>query len=369
MTKGNAIESELDEAQAAGFHDADSEDDNFADMFDENEELVDDGSGGDPVEAEYADPHDDEPADEAGATGVAQDLASAAADDDQLGGPGGDPSEELDGGDDEAGEAAEGDEEWPEILLRSMGMDQEQAEASFGTPEVMADHLRQFDTNLIQSRRAQVPAPAPAPEPEAEEPDFDVESVIPEDWSDDVKDTFRKMSDAFDQKMAARDKRIEAQEQALVQQRMREEAVANQRYADEFDEFVDNLGDAWIGTFGKGKTEKLDSETFAYRNRIMLDQTAGQLAASLHEQGMPVPDATELRLRAMHSMFPQMTRQAAAREVAEQVEQRQRQFTHRPSGRRSKPMSGEMRAIKRAQDLFDKRGMSEAHLDDEIDEI
>jgi hypothetical protein len=366
------MKSELEEAKAAGFAEADTEDDQYIDMFDENEELKDDGStndSGKAAEDEWADPHEgDEVLPEAGGevdeTELTNEMVQAAQADGDT-----ETGYEDDAGDSEDGEAEEGDEEFPELLLTSMGMDESEAKESFGTPQAMADQLRRFDTNMINQVRREAPAIEHTAAEEKQEEQFDIESIIPEDWDDSVKDTFRKMSEVFDKKMEARDQRIAAQEEALQKQRQREEAVSNQRYVDEFDEFIDNLGDDWKGAFGTGKTQNLNEKTVAYQNRVLLEETSGQLSVALARQGLPVPSSTELRIRALHSMFPQENRHQIERKTVEKVEQRQRQFTHRPTGRRSKSITGELRAIKRAEDLFEKRGMPVDRFEEEIDEI
>jgi hypothetical protein len=372
MARNDTIQSEMDDARNAGF------DDGFADegmggqnLFDEEPgQLEDDGS--DPPDAEYDDYNtaDDEPGSWMGGRSAEARAEQGAGDEDYQ--------------DEEGG--SEGDEvEWPEELLHVAGIDAATAAASYSSPQELAALVHQHDANLIQSAQWQQPQPIappvappiappvapPVAPPQQELPptldqEIDLDKIIPEDWNDDSRDVLHQFGAQFKNALAARDKTIAAQQQAIQAQEQAVAAANHRSYVNEFDEFVEGLGDEYAGQFGRGSFEALSAaspNSMAVQNRIMLDNMANGLARALQTRGQTVPSSDELRIRALYAMFPQKQAQATERRVSQEVEQRQRQLTARPQGSPGKRLTGEARAIARLENLYDKSGWN---VDDEI---
>ena len=257
-------------------------------------------------------------------------------------------------------DAEEGGEEelFSPELLSAAGLTAEEAEASFGTPEALESAVRMMDRRFYQAgqlagQQGFAGQAAPAPPVAAAQPTEDDSFEFPktsdgQEWDDDTKLLFKAFSKKYEAELEKRDAALAALWQEKQDQSLRQ-------YVQEFDGFVNGLGDEYKAFLGNGTRETLPG--IAKQNRIHLDSVAATYAAGRRAHGQPDLTLHELLARSLPIAFPEVQAKAAKREVLSQVEQRQRMQTQRPSHRRTSKLTGDERAIRNANAFLAKRGV------------
>jgi hypothetical protein len=264
-------------------------------------------------------------------------------------------------------------------LLNAAGLTEEEATASFGTPEALTSAVRMLDQRYLQAGQ-QLAAPV-APQPvqfQTQQPQQQTQQVTPpeewepfelpppsdaEDWDADTKALVNALDQRHRSELAKRDALLQQQQQAMqlvLQDRMESQRKA---YVDQFDGFVNELGDEYQSFLGKGTYRDMNPNSVFMRNRAHLDNTAAQYAAGRRAHGQPELSTKELLSRSLSLAFPSAGADVVRREVLDQVGQRQKLLTVRPTQRRSSKMTPEDRAVQNANNFLQSKGMPVVHDD------
>jgi hypothetical protein len=270
--------------------------------------------------------------------------------------------------DDEAAESA-----FPEYLLEAAGITAGEAESQFGTPEALGAAVRMLDSRFLQAgallvgQQGAPPLQPPTPLQQVQPPqqvtiegddDFELPPMSGDEvWDDDTKALVQALNKKYKSELSKRDEQLLQHQQTLQSLLQEKHMDAQQRYVDEFDEFVNELGREYKALLGEGSGYELKRESIAMQNRVHLDSIAAQYAAGRRAHGQPDLPLKSLFSRSLKLAFPDADTQATRREVVDQVGARQRMVTQRPSQRRTSKMTGEEKAIAHANELMRARGM------------
>ena len=269
--------------------------------------------------------------------------------------------------------------EFEQYLLEAAGLTAEQAKNDFGSPDALKSAVRMLDARFVAagqqvlSQRRQVPdtqqqQSAARQQPTSDEKPAELPAFkLPkpkesDDWDEDTKALVDSIKGHFEAQLSAQQKAFNerlGQQQAATEQMLAERARAEQlSYVEEFDGFVNKLGDAWKPLLGQGSGFDLPKEGMAYQNRVHLDTIAAQLKAGLEVQGRPELDREQLLNRALQIAFPEQNKLAVKKEVTEQITSRQRMMTQRPTAKGGTPKSGQEKAEKTTVDWYKKHGFT-----------
>jgi len=269
----------------------------------------------------------------------------------------------AEGGDDDEGDgSAAAEPEFPIDLLNAAGLTASEAKEQFLTPEALETQVRSMDARFVQAGQTYQytpPAVIPAaPERQAEtgskEKTGFLEDDFGKDWDEDTRQVAMEISKRFQQQLAERDKALQQHAEALSLMARQTQVEQQQRYVQEFDGFVSELGDTWKPILGSGDGYSLPVNSLALQNRVHLDRIASQMEAGRRAYNQPDLGRKDLLSRALRVAFPEAQKQAVRREVIADAAKRQRLVTERPTHRRSKQMTGEERAIHAAENFFKK---------------
>lgn len=283
-----------------------------------------------------------------------------------------------------AGEAAaqksEGGKEEPQFdteLVTAAGLRSvDEAKELFGTPKALEAAVRLMDQRsiLVASEQQRYVAPAqPTTQTQSKIPDVsdpgDFKMPDPpegEEWDDATVAVVKSLHAHFDAKFKAQQESLQKQQEVTEQFVQDRQSQELRRYIDEFDGFVEQLGDDWKATFGKGSGFELDPKGIHLQNRVVLDQASKNLATGRKAQGLPELSQPELLKRALRVAFPQQQETEIRKKVTEEVVNRQKLITPRPGGKVSKPQhkTGEAAAAGFAERWYAERGMASAPFDD-----
>lgn len=291
---------------------------------------------------------------------VAQDQADGGGDDDADASAV--PAAAGDDDDDGSAAAKVSVPEFPADLLNAAGLTASEAKEQFLTPEALEIQVRSMDARFVQAGQpyqymppAVIPA-APERQVEAgskEKPGF-LEDDFGKDWDEDTRQVAVEISKRFQQQLAERDKALQQHAEALASISRQTQVDQQQRYVQEFDGFVSELGDTWKPIFGSGDGYSLPVNSLALQNRVHLDRIASQMEAGRRVYNQPDLGRKDLLSRALRVAFPEAQEKSVRRGVIADATKRQRLVTERPTHRRSKQMTGEERAIHAAENFFKK---------------
>lgn len=285
---------------------------------------------------------------------------------------------------------AKGEDQEPEFdpaLIAAAGLASvEEAKVQFGTPNALANAVRMLDERAVRAAedalrfhvmtqgRQHVPAPV-VRQDQMNLPDPAAEFQMPpppagEEWDDATIALFKGLHDQFNAKLKAQRHEIEATK--IFQQQLADERRSHElrRYVEEFDSFVNNLGDDWKPLLGEGTGFELPKQSLALKNRVHLDTVAKQLQFGRQQQNLPELGQNELLSRALRVAFPQRQEQVVRRQVEEEVSARSKMITARPTSKAGNKVQGVGSAVSHAEGWYAKRGMAPLPLDEyEYDEI
>lgn len=259
------------------------------------------------------------------------------------------------------GEVEEATSEYAPELLSAAGLSEEEAAATFGSPTALAAAVRMMDQRFLQAgqqlaaQHQTAPPRQPAPQAVTPPEEFDpFEFPEPSDgqeWDDDT----RALVTALHKHHQAELKKRDAALAMVMQDRME---AQRQAYINQFDGFVNSLGDDYAAVLGKGTFQEIKPGSVFMQNRAHLDSVAAQYAAGRRAHGQPELPTNELLARSLLLAFPEAGAGAVRRQALDQVSQRQRMVTARPSQRRASKLTAEERAIRHAEEFMRARGMA-----------
>ena len=278
---------------------------------------------------------------------------------------------------------AKGEDQEPEFdpsLLAAAGLaSAEEAKVQFGTPKALENAVRLIDMRsvgvaeaaLAQHLAAQTRQTPPTPQQQiqtitpASAPEFKMpDPPEGEEWDNATIALFKGLHDQFAQRLDAQKAEIEAAKAFQAQLAIEREQHELRRYVDEFDSFVNKLGDDWKPLLGEGSGFQLKKDSLQLRNRVQLDSISKQLAFGRSAQGLPELSKEDLLTRALRVAFPQKQEQQVRQKVEEEVANRSRMLTNRPTSKATKGKTGEQAAASYAEEWYNKRGMQALPNDD-----
>ena len=264
------------------------------------------------------------------------------------------------------------DNEYPEELLAAAGLTLEQAQ-EFGSVQAVQSAVRYLDTQFVsQGNKALESAPAAQPLEDivVEEDNWELpEPVESSEWDEDTKRLATSMVDKFKGMLSKRDRQLKEQ-QEFIQQYVQEQQREKQRQSlDEFDGMVNSLPDEWVPLLGRGTAFDLDPNSLAFNNRVHLDRTMIALQQGNLAAGRPPIQRDELMIRSLGVAFPDVQRQVIRNEVIEEVGQRQRLMTSRPTQRRQPAMTPVQKAAQTAKEWYRQHNLGNEDTDDENFEL
>ena len=299
------------------------------------------------------------------------------------------PDENFPGGKDAASEKSEPVEEestepkFDPLFIRAAGLnDEEEAKIQFGTPKALENAVRLLDQKSVNLAEAalnahlqsqtQQQAVAQTPTPAETETEFKMpEPPDGEEWDEATVAIVKSLQEQFTRELRQQQRIIEEQRQATESIISERKQVELRRYVDEFDGFVNKLGDEWKPLLGEGSGYQLEPKSLALKNRVHLDTIAKQLSYGRQQQGLPELPQEELLSRSLRVAFPQQQEKVIRKQVEKEVQKRQGMMTARPSGRAGgRPKQGIDAAAATAEKWYAARGMGSRPGDDmEYDEI
>lgn len=278
--------------------------------------------------------------------------------------------------------------EFDPILLKAAGLaTADEAKTQFGSPKALENAVRLLDAkavtvaqDVIRQQQAHEEAERRvAKEVEQREtaahetPKFEMPKPPEgEEWDEATVALVQGLQSQFSQQFEEQ-RQLLAQQQTVIQQVVQEKQQADlRRYVDEFDGFVNELDSkTWAPVLGKGSGFGLKRDSQELKNRAQLDMVASQLAFGRQQQKLEELPRRELLSRALRVAFPEKQEQALRKEVEQEVMQRQKLITNRPTAKVSAPVkSGASAAASRAEAWYAQRGMASLPADEfEYDEI
>lgn len=268
------------------------------------------------------------------------------------------------------------------ILLNAAGLTKEEAVIQFGTPTALENAVRMLDQRSVSiadmalqqylASRQHVPAETQTRTPAPAETEFKMpDPPEGEEWDETTVALVRGLQQQFTAKLQEQQAVLERQ-QVVTQSFLEERNNAElRRYVNEFDGFVNGLGEEWAPLLGKGSGFEIKPDGIEMKSRVHLDTVAKQLAFGRAQQGNPELPRQELLARALRVAFPQKQEQVVRKQVEKEVSKRQAMVTNRPGGRAGGlPKSGVDAAADRAEKWYAARGMATLPADDfNYDEI
>lgn len=219
------------------------------------------------------------------------------------------PADELPVGDatqsgDEPGQEEQAEPEFDAALLASIGMEESQAKAQFGTPEALKNAVRLVDQNAMQiawqQEQQQLP---PEQHQQVDEQGQEQQTNIPgprspdefqlpepsdgEEWDDDVYSIVEALNSHWSAKLDAVQQELDTQRQhteSFLESQQQEAAI---QYVEAFEARVNALGDEWTELLGKGDGREMPIDSPHVQNRLHLDSVTKLIAKGHAAQGRP----------------------------------------------------------------------------------
>lgn len=273
------------------------------------------------------------------------------------------------------GEETEGESEStvgdfaPELLTRAerYGYDAEAAKR-FGSPEnlqwAMAEADRvaaEWAQKQFEVAEANVPPAAP-PQPQVQPPPaqpqaptqfkLDKAKLAEQGFDDDTINLLSDMDGFYQQQMTAMQQLLIAHHQQLQQSTGQVQADEEAQFEQDLDAFFDKLGPDWEAEFGKGPMHVLKdnrSQAAQAEARRKLASTVFGLRFTDGQSNRQKETNAELAQRALNALHFKKQQEIARKALANTAGKRRAQAVARPGGQRTIPMTGEQKAIKRAE--------------------
>jgi hypothetical protein len=270
----------------------------------------------------------------------------------------------------------------PELIAAAGLKDAAEAKIQFGTPKALENAVRLMDQksvsvaetaltlHLAQQRQQQeqtTKIPAELKLPEFKMPD----PPEGEEWDEATVRLAKSLHEQSIAQLKLVHDQLDQQKKFNDDLQQERRFAETRRYVEVFDEFVTELGEDWKPLLGDKPGPQLDKQGLHLKNRVLVDQTAKQLAFGRQQQGLEPLPQKELWTRALRVAFPQKQEQVVREKVEKEVSERQKSFTARPTGRAGgKPRQGVDAAAATAEKWYRDRGMGSRAGDDfEYDEI
>jgi len=139
-------------------------------------------------------------------------------------------------------------------------------------------------------------------------------------------------------------------------------AKAHEEFSQQFDTWIDELGDGYKPVFGKGRGDQVSKRE--QKARVEVIQEMDALAAGYNQTGRKVPGAKTLFERAVRQLHGDKAETVVRRRVSQQLRDRQGQYVARPSHRKTNQLRGEALAIANLTNRMRERGLLNAGHDD-----
>lgn len=252
---------------------------------------------------------------------------------------------------------------FPQELLEAAQIDENYAETYFKTPEALQAAIRMLDTRFINEGRQLISTPEQSDDESIEDQALDTQWELPptadgEEWDQDTLALVQAINERNDRLLAQRDEQIGYQQQLLEQYVQQQNQIESERYLEEFDSMIHSLPDEWIALFGEGTAYELNPNSLAFNNRLYLEQTMNALQQGNVNSGRPLISRDELMVRALAVAFPEQHHLAIQNQVTEQIAERQKMVTARPSARQPSPLTADQKAIQGAEDWYKKHNFN-----------
>jgi hypothetical protein len=230
-------------------------------------------------------------------------------------------------------EEVEEESEFPEELLKSAGMSEDYAAEHFNDASELAMYIRAMDRRDIelarQTQHMQQEPTQEIAEPEIE--DVDLEKAL-EGFDDNTKNLIGAIDKKYKLELERRDAAAKKQREMFDNMIQQQQIAAQQQRIAEFDDFCNNL-DGWEHVFGSGTIYTMDRTSPQFQNRAALERAAKLFEQSRATRGLPPVSREETLVRALYAGFGEEHEQIMRREIENQVVQRQKQHTTRPTSR------------------------------------
>jgi hypothetical protein len=112
----------------------------------------------------------------------------------------------------------------------------------------------------------------------------------------------------------------------------------------QFEQYINGLGDEWEDVFGKGNGRSMDRSSTAFKNRGKFWDKLSAVVATHQRDGTMPEESDALFKEALHSAFGDQVEKVATKKVSKKLRDRQGRFTNRPTQRKSKSHSDEAAA-------------------------
>ncbi len=293
----------------------------------------------------------------------------------------------------EAAEAAQAAEFSPEILeqAKRYNIDEESAKR-YGSPEnlqwamaerdrVAAEWGQKQIAAMLQGQQAQQPAapqqtqqpPAAAPQaqPTAAEQQqaaqqilagykFDRAALAAKGFDDDTLDVLEGMAGHFNGELAKANQHIQTLAQSANQITGQAQAEEEARFVQAIDECFDGLTPEWHELFGKGTGESLRGKPQLTERQKVFSTIVGLQVADAQSNQPRNPPLSELFQSAINALHFNKKQEIARKALAEKAGQRRTQTLARGGSHRTPQMTGEEKAIARAQKFAQKHRLESA---------
>lgn len=270
------------------------------------------------------------------------------------------------------GEPRQGESEFDDLLLEAAGIDAESAQRDFGTADALQAAVRMLDTRFVtQGRTAQAQTELAPPAADIIPDITDDQWALPsptesEEWGTDTLNLVDVMNKRTDSLLAQRDAKITEQQTHLEQFVISQQKENSRRDLEEFDTMINSLPNEWTPLLGKGTAYELNPESMAFNNRMHLEQTMNALQEGNRQAGRNPIQSDELMIRSLAVAFPEASRLAVRNEVVQEVNDRSRLMTSRPTQRRTTALSPVQQAGQSAEDWYRKHNISNDDMDEYV---
>ena len=152
-------------------------------------------------------------------------------------------------------------------------------------------------------------------------------------------------------------KQFEAMQGQLVQAQgalNRQQAL---QFEQQFDGYIDGLGDGYKDVLGEGRGAEMDKTSETFKNRVKLLDEMETIAAGCSRTGKQVPPYNELFDKALASVFKDKQKEIVRKEISSKLGKRQ--IIARPSQRRGGNVDPESAARSYVKQFLEERDTSE----------
>lgn len=112
-----------------------------------------------------------------------------------------------------------------------------------------------------------------------------------------------------------------------------------------FDRQLGELGDEYVGVFGKGTRAELKQETQEFQNRAKVWKAMSTIVAGIAGRKEKMPSREELFEQALHMALGSKVAEITTKRIGNSVSKRGKQFLNRPTARDSRDVRDPMRRV------------------------